>query len=103
MLSPIYMLTYISLSSSESLAFCLKASWQLLLSSADPSFLWHWRRRTSLPGRAACPGEQLSPWQSLLCQVLLEPRRVGSEQVQTCTLSITLHASPEPHSLPQPR
>lgn len=37
MLSPIYMLTYISLSSSESLAFCLKASWQLLLSSADPS------------------------------------------------------------------
>lgn len=52
MLSPIYMLTYISLSSSESLAFCLKGSWQLLLSSADPSLLWLWRSRTSLRGRA---------------------------------------------------
>lgn len=52
MLCPIYMLTYISLSTSESLAFCLKASWQLLLSSADPSLLWRWKRQTSLPGGA---------------------------------------------------
>lgn len=51
MLYPTYMLTYISLSTSESLAFCLKASWQLLLSSADPSLLWCWKRQTPLPGR----------------------------------------------------
>lgn len=100
-LSPIYMLTYISLSSSESLAFCLKGSWQLLLSSADPSLLWRWRRPTSLPGRAACPGEQLSPWQAPLHQELLEPRRVWSEQVQTCTLSITSACQPRaPHPNP---
>lgn len=47
-----------------------------------------------LPGRAACPGEQLSPWQAPPCQELLEPRRVWSEQVQTCTLSISAARQP---------